>query len=91
MYKYKECMVAQTQKTIIMATIAEVKTKFSGLIEKTKLNPELILTLPYDTMIEFIDKIGRCGETKLYSDLKDIAYEKYGELAIASLLLKLEK
>lgn len=74
-----------------MATVSEIKTKFSGLIDKTKQNPELILTLPYDTMINFITKIGKCGEIKLYSDLKDIAYEKYGEIVIVSLMLKLEE
>ena len=46
-------------------------------IQQTKENPQLILTLPFETMIKFICGVGT-KDKSLYQDLIEIAGDKYG-------------
>lgn len=70
-------------------TILEINTKYASLIEKTQNNPQLIFTLPYAIMIEFIHNIGKSGNFSLYYDLLEVAGDKFGPNIITFHLMKL--
>ena len=48
-----------------------------NVITKTKQDPQLILTLPFTTMIKFICCVGKVDKNH-FSDLLEVAGEQYG-------------
>lgn len=58
--------------------LEEFKSKQSGLIDKVRIHPQIILIMPFHMMIEFIIGIFIIEEEELFKTLVSVAISRYG-------------